>query len=161
MAFLWVTRSHDYAALDCMVSHYMTLGRPTLIKVSLQRRWDPFQWEQHCDTGAAPCTDPNRYRSSRCEHYRMKVDLSAKPFWHLAKRPIAANQEPSCPLAGNVPMTELMTSCLQYKRRCTSELRALNHRSSRPKDREDGYRKFTGKGGLSQVRIHFNCIDSL
>ena len=91
----------------------------------------------------------------------MKVDLSAKPSWHLAKRPVIANQEPSCPLAQNVPMTELMTSHLQYKRRHASELGALNHQSSRPKDHEDGYRKFTGKGGLSQARICFNCIDSL
>ena len=98
----------------------------------------PLSGEQHCDTGAAPCMDPNRYRSSRCKHYGTKVDLSAKPFWHLAKRPILANQEPSRPLARNVPMTELMTSHLQYKRRCASELGALNHQSSRPKDREDG-----------------------
>ena len=68
----------------------------------------------------------------------MKVDLSAKPFWHLAKRSIIANQECSCPLAQNVPMTELMTSRLQYKRRHASELGALNHRFSRPKDCEDG-----------------------
>ena len=123
--------------------------------------WDPFQWEQHCDTGAAPRTHPNGYRSSRCEHYGMKVDLSAKPFWHLAKRPVAANQEPSCPLAQNVPTTELMTSRLQYKRRRASELGALNHQSSRPKDREGWCRRFTGKGGLSQARICFNCIESL
>ena len=96
----------------------------------------PLSGGQHCDTGAVPCTDPNRYRSSNCKHYGMKVDLSAKPFWHLAKRPIPANQELSHPLAQNVPTTELMTSPFQYKRRRASELGALNHQSSRPKDRE-------------------------
>ena len=68
----------------------------------------------------------------------MKVGLSAKPFWHLAKRPVVTNQKPSHPSAWNIPMTELMTSRLQYKRRRASELGALNHLSSRPKDREDG-----------------------
>ena len=68
----------------------------------------------------------------------MKVGLSTTPFWHFAKRAIAANQEPSCPSAQNVPTTEPMTSRLQYKRRHASELGALNHLSSRPKDREDG-----------------------
>ena len=98
----------------------------------------PLSGEWHCNTRAVPCTDPNGYRSSRCEPYGTKVGLSAKPFWHLAKRAITANQKPSRPSARNVPMTELMMSRLQYKRRRASELGALNHLSSRPKDREDG-----------------------
>ena len=81
------------------------------------------------------CPDPNRYRSNRCEPYGTKVGLSAKPFWHIA---IMTNRKPSRPSAQNVPVTELMTSRLQYKRRRASELGALNYLSSRPKDREDG-----------------------
>ena len=68
----------------------------------------------------------------------MKVGLSAKPFWYIAKRSVMTNQKASRPSAQNVPTTELMTSRLQYKRRHASELGALNHQSSRPKDREDG-----------------------
>ena len=71
------------------------------------------------------------------------------------------NQKLSRPSAQNVPMTELMTSHLQNKRRHASELGALNHLSSRPKDCEDGSCEFTGKGGLSQACVCFNLIDSL
>ena len=56
----------------------LTLRRPIFIKIGLQSRCYPFLGEQHYDTGAAPKADPNGYRSSRCEHYGMKVGLSAK-----------------------------------------------------------------------------------
>ena len=114
---LWTAGRSSPFRLDFEEAHFNISRSPEML-VPLSGGW-------HCDTGAAPCLDPNGYRSSHCEPYRTKVGLSAKPFWHIAKRPITTNQKPLRPSARNVPVTELMTSRLQHKRRCASELGAL------------------------------------
>ena len=57
--------------LQVRVPFRLDLGEAYFNKSRSPEMLVPLQWEQHCDTGAAPCTDPNRYRSSHCECYGM------------------------------------------------------------------------------------------
>ena len=101
---LWTASQSSPFRLD-FDEAYFNISRSPEMLVPLSGEW-------HCDTGAVPCLDPNGYRSNCCEPYRTKVGLSAKLFWHIAKRSVMTNQKPSRPSARNVPMTELMTSRL-------------------------------------------------